>query len=74
MHSAVKTLRGHQDSSRGWPRCALALRTTESFKKRNRHVDIGPYITFYFECYDTMWLQVQEMVYILRAQLTTDFG
>jgi hypothetical protein len=36
-------------------------------KKRNRRVDIGPYITFYFECYDTMWLQVQEMVYIEKG-------
>jgi hypothetical protein len=36
-------------------------------KKRDRRVDIGPYITFYFECYDTMWLQVQEMVYIEKG-------
>jgi hypothetical protein len=36
-------------------------------KKRNRRVDIGPYITFYFECYDTMWLQVQEMVFIEKG-------
>jgi hypothetical protein len=36
-------------------------------KKRNRRVDIGPHITFYFECYETMWLQVQEMVYIEKG-------
>jgi hypothetical protein len=36
-------------------------------KKQNRRVDIGPYVTFYFECYDTMWLQVQEMVYIEKG-------
>jgi hypothetical protein len=36
-------------------------------KKRNRRVDIGPCITFYFECYDTMWLQVQEMVFIEKG-------
>jgi hypothetical protein len=36
-------------------------------KKQNRRVDVGPYITFYFECYDTMWLQVQEMVYIEKG-------
>jgi hypothetical protein len=36
-------------------------------KKRYRRVDVGPYITFYFECYDTMWLQVQEMVYIEKG-------
>jgi Protein of unknown function (DUF3501) len=43
------------------------LRKTVSAKKRNRRVDIGPHITFYFECYDTMWLQVQEMVYIEKG-------
>ena len=36
-------------------------------KKRNRRIDVGPYITFYFECYETMWLQVQEMVYIEKG-------
>lgn len=36
-------------------------------KKKNRRVDVGPYITFYFECYDTMWLQVQEMLYIEKG-------
>ena len=35
--------------------------------KRNRRVDVGPYVTFYFESYDTMWLQVQEMVYIEKG-------
>ena len=32
--------------------------------KQNRRVHIGPYITLYFENYDTMWAQVQEMLYI----------
>ncbi len=36
-------------------------------KKRNRRVDVGPHVTFYFECYETMWLQVQEMVYIEKG-------
>jgi len=36
-------------------------------KKINRRVDVGPNITFYFECYDTMWLQVQEMLYIEKG-------
>jgi hypothetical protein len=44
-----------------------ALRKTVSAKKRNRRVDVGPHITFYFECYDTMWLQVQEMLYIEKG-------
>jgi uncharacterized protein DUF3501 len=38
-----------------------------SIKKQNRRVDVGPYITFYFECYETMWLQVQEMVFIEKG-------
>jgi hypothetical protein len=36
-------------------------------QKRNRRVAVGPHITFYFENYDTMWLQVHEMVYIERG-------
>ncbi len=35
--------------------------------KRNRRVEVGPYVTFYFESCDTMWLQVQEMVYIEKG-------
>ncbi len=42
-------------------------RAKVSAKKRNRRIDIGPNITFYFECYETMWLQVQEMVYIEKG-------
>jgi hypothetical protein len=38
-----------------------------SAKKRNRRVEIGPHVTFYFECFETMWLQVQEMVYIEKG-------
>ena len=36
-------------------------------KKRLRRIEVGPYITFYFESYDTMWHQVQEMVYIEKG-------
>jgi Protein of unknown function (DUF3501) len=42
-------------------------RRTISAKKRNRRVAVGPHVTFYFECWDTMWLQVQEMVYIEKG-------
>ncbi len=35
--------------------------------KRDRRVAVGPYITFYFESRDTMWLQVQEMIYIEKG-------
>lgn len=36
-------------------------------RKRHRRVEVGPFITFYFECFDTMWLQVQEMLHIERG-------
>ena len=35
--------------------------------KRNRRIEVGPYVTFYFESYDTMWLQVQEMLHIEKG-------
>ena len=35
--------------------------------KVNRRVSVGPYATFYFENYDTMWLQVQEMLRIEKG-------
>jgi len=35
--------------------------------KKNRRVPVGPHATFYFENYDTMWLQVQEMLRIEKG-------
>lgn len=35
--------------------------------KRNRRVEVGPYVTFYFENFDTMWSQVQEMLHIEKG-------
>ncbi len=35
--------------------------------KRARRIDVGPYCTFYFENYDTMWLQVHEMLHIEKG-------
>jgi hypothetical protein len=35
--------------------------------KKNRRVAVGPYATFYFENYDTMWLQVQEMLRVEKG-------
>ncbi len=32
--------------------------------KKDRRVPLGPYATFYFESYETMLAQVQEMLYI----------
>lgn len=35
--------------------------------KRSRRVAVGPFTTFYFENYRTMWHQVQEMLYIEKG-------
>jgi len=35
--------------------------------KKNRRVEVGPFATFYFENYETMWHQVHEMLHIERG-------
>lgn len=35
--------------------------------KKDRRIPIGPFATFYFENYDTMWAQIHEMLYIERG-------
>ena len=45
--------------------------------KRDRRIEVGPFCTFYFENWDTMWLQVQEMLHIERggaAQLADELA
>ena len=42
-------------------------RSRVSALKRNRRVEVGPHVTFYFESFDTMWLQVQEMLHIEKG-------
>ena len=54
------------------PEAAYAARRKQersrvSAAKRDRRVEIGPFVTFYFENYDTMWLQVQEMLHIEKG-------
>jgi Protein of unknown function (DUF3501) len=36
-------------------------------RKKNRRVEVGPFATFYFENFETMWLQVQEMLHIEKG-------
>ena len=49
------------------------IKDRESIKKKikehknNRRVHVGPHATFYFESFDTMLYQVQEMLYIERG-------
>ena len=35
--------------------------------KQARRLSVGPFATFFFECYDTMWYQIQEMLRIERG-------
>jgi hypothetical protein len=35
--------------------------------KRARRMEVGPVATFYFECYETMWHQVHEMLFIEKG-------
>ena len=43
------------------------LRAASIADKKNRRMEVGPYATFYFENYDSMWLQVQEMLRIEKG-------
>ena len=43
------------------------LRAESITTKKNRRVEVGPVSTFYFENYQTMWLQVQEMLRIEKG-------
>ncbi len=43
------------------------LRSQAIALKKHRRVEVGPYATFYFENYQTMWLQVQEMLRIEKG-------
>ena len=42
-------------------------RRTIAARKRLRRVEVGPFVTFYFECFETMWLQIQEMLHIEKG-------
>src|SRR3569832_2198613 len=44
-----------------------ALRSEAIALKKHRRVEVGPYASFYFENYQTMWLQVQEMLRIEKG-------
>jgi hypothetical protein len=42
-------------------------RADMSVLKKCRRVAVGPHVTLYFECWDTMWYQVQEMLWIEKG-------
>jgi hypothetical protein len=43
------------------------LRAAAIARKKNRRIEVGPFATFYFENYLTMWLQVHEMLRIEKG-------
>src|SRR5580704_12120291 len=42
-------------------------RQAVSALKKRRRVEIGPFATFYFENYETMWQQIHEMLYVEKG-------
>ena len=45
--------------------------------KTHRRVAVGPFATFYFENYDTIWMQIHEMLFIEKggeAQIADELG
>lgn len=42
-------------------------RAAMAILKRQRRLEVGPFATFYFESYDTMWHQIHEMLFIERG-------
>jgi hypothetical protein len=44
-----------------------AIRARIVAQKQHRRVEVGPYATFYFENWETMWAQIQEMLYIEKG-------
>jgi Protein of unknown function (DUF3501) len=53
-----------------WAQRRVAHRKALSERKKNRRVAIGPHATLYFENWDTMWYQVQEMLWIEKGGAT----
>ena len=50
-----------------WAKIRAEERRRISALKRNRRVEVGPYITFYFENFATMRHQIQEMCWIEKG-------
>jgi Protein of unknown function (DUF3501) len=50
-----------------WGEQRVQHRRALSEVKKNRRVAVGPHATLYFENWDTMWYQVQEMLWIEKG-------
>ena len=47
-----------------YARIRAARRAAVAALKRRRRLAVGPFATFHFECFETMWMQVHEMLHI----------
>jgi hypothetical protein len=54
-------------SDRDYSQKRKQLRSEAIALKKPRRVEVGPFATFYFENYQTMWLQVMEMLRIEKG-------
>jgi hypothetical protein len=50
-----------------WAALRVDHRKALSERKKNRRLSVGPHATLYFENWDTMWYQVQEMLWIEKG-------
>ncbi len=50
-----------------WASLRKDHRKALSDRKKSRRLSVGPYATLYFENWDTMWYQVQEMLWIEKG-------
>jgi hypothetical protein len=50
-----------------WAKVRVEHRKALSIRKRDRRLGLGPNATIYFENWDTMWYQVQEMLWIEKG-------
>lgn len=50
-----------------WAEQRVKHRKALSEVKKQRRVEVGPHATFYFENWDTMWYQIQEMLWIEKG-------
>jgi hypothetical protein len=50
-----------------WAGKRVEHRKALSERKKNRRLSVGPHATLYFENWDTMWYQVQEMLWIEKG-------
>lgn len=45
----------------------IELRRELTALRAKRRIEVGPFVTFSFECYRTVWHQIQEMLYIEKG-------